>query len=178
MKGIKILVAIVALIISFDSSAQTTPKGGLMLSLGAQAGLPTGNAVGGTTFILGGDLKLHYGLTEKLALTFTTGGYHFFPVNDGRESFGIGPLKGGVKYFVVENIYIAGELGAGVEVTPAGFEGGHTKFLWSPGAGYATDRWDFGIRYEDYSGKDGSGKNFGYGQFALRVGYGLRLNKK
>lgn len=163
-------------LLSFKTFAQTIPAKALVLSFGAQVGLPTGQAVGGTSFILGGDLKLHYGLSDKLSLTFTTGGYHFFPIQNipgaTRESFGVGPLKAGAKYFVGPNIYVAGEVGAGVEVTESGFEGGHTKTLLSPGVGYANERWDFGIRYEDYSGN-----NFHYGQFAARVGYGLRLNK-
>jgi hypothetical protein len=175
----KILVVsslMVITLLSFQSFAQTIPAKALVLSLGAQVGLPTGQAVGGTSFILGGDLKLHYGLSDKLSLTFTTGGYHFFPIQNipgaTRESFGVGPLKVGAKYFVGPNVYVAGEVGAGVEVTESGFEGGHTKTLLSPGIGYANARWDFGIRYEDYSGN-----NFHYGQFAARVGYGLRLNK-
>ncbi len=180
MKGrTKILIvsstAMMALL-SFQSIAQKIPAKALVLSLGAQVGLPTGQVVGGTSFILGGDLKLHYGLRDNLSLTFTTGGYHFFPIQNipgaTRESFGVGPLKGGVKYFVSSNIYLAAEAGAGVEVTESGFEGGHTKTLISPGVGYANERWDFGIRYEDYSGN-----NFHYGQVAVRAGYGLRLTK-
>ncbi len=163
-------------ILPINVNAQTIPAKALVLSLGAQVGLPTGQVVGGTSFILGGDLKLHYGITDKFSVTFTTGGYHFFPIQNipgaTRESFGVGPLKAGVKYFVSPNIYLAGEAGAGVEVTESGFEGGHTKTLLSPGVGYANERWDFGLRYEDYSGN-----NFHYGQLALRAGYGLRLNK-
>ena len=180
MKTTKIIA--VALILAATLSAkdvlsQTTPAKTLVLCLAIQTGLPTGTATIGTTFTLGGDIRLQYGLTDKLALTFTTGGYHFFPklipgTNTRYGSYGVGPIKAGVRYFFTPNYYFGAEAGVGVEVTEEGFDG-QTKLLLSPGVGYANERWDFGLRYEDYSGQ-----NNNYGQVALRVAYGFRVFNK
>jgi len=82
-------------------------------------------------FILGGDIRLQYGLSNNLAVTLTSGGYHFFPKKTG--SYGVGPIKVGIKEFFTHNLYVAAEAGVGVEVTEQGFNGGETKLLLSPG---------------------------------------------
>jgi hypothetical protein len=159
-----------------EANAQIVPAKAFYLSLAINTGLPTSPASEGTTFILGGDISLQYGLTNKCVVSFITGGYHFFPKQNiaplTRESYGIGPIKAGVKYFVKPNIYLSGETGAAYEVTEHGFSGEPPKLILAPGIGYAKKQWDVGLRYESYSGQ-----NYNYGWFAVRVAYGLRLSK-
>ncbi len=109
-------------------------------------------------------------------MSFITGGYHFFPKQNiaplTRESYGIGPIKAGVKYFLSTNMYLSGETGAAYEVTEHGFSGAPPKLILAPGVGYAKEHWDVGLRYESYSGQ-----NYNYGWFAVRVAYGFKLSK-
>src|ERR1700761_9615355 len=112
-----------------NANAQTTPSGKFNLNLGIETGPPTGNTANYSTFVLGGTIRLQYGITDNLAATFTTGGYHFFSkyipgTNTRYGSFGVGPVKGGLKYFFVPNIYVGAEAGIGREVTEQGFAGG------------------------------------------------------
>ncbi|MGN8072081.1 hypothetical protein [Mucilaginibacter sp. 22184] len=63
------------------SYAQTTEKGKWRWSLGAEAGLPTGTIKKYSNFELGGTLRAQYGLSNSLALTFTSGYYNFSAKN-------------------------------------------------------------------------------------------------
>jgi len=165
----------IALFFNNNARAQTTPAGKLNLSFGLETGLPTRDVKNEVIFTLGATAQLQYGLTDKLAATFTIGAYLFAPkispYNGYREpGFGLIPVKAGLKYFILQNIYVAGEAGIGREVTKAGFAGGQTKFLWTPGIGYANKRWDFGIRYESLT------SNYvNYGLVSARVAYGFGL---
>jgi hypothetical protein len=179
MKILSKLVAIalttLALFFSAYVKAQTTAAHAFVLSLGIEPGLPTGSARIGTTFTLGGDIRLQYGLSDRFAVAFTTGGYHFFPKRmpgtEGRYgSYGVGPIKAGIKEFFAPNLYFGAEAGVGYEVTEKGFGNGQHKLILSPALGYANKHWDVGVYYESYSGQQNN-----YGQVALRIGYGFQL---
>jgi hypothetical protein len=164
-----------ALFITINVEAQTTPANKFDLSLGIESGLPTGNAANYSTFILGGNIRLQYGISDSFAVTFSTGGYHFFsqkiPGTDVRySSYGVGPIKAGFKEFFVPDFYVAGEAGIGREVSQKGFAGGQTKLLLAPGIGYANKKWDLGIVYESLTGDQND-----YGFVGLRIGYGFSL---
>jgi hypothetical protein len=164
-----------ALFFTTQVNAQTITAQKFALSLGIEAGKPTGGATPYAVFNLGGTVRLQYGLTNDLALTFTTGGYHFFMedipgTSTPYNSYGVGPVKAGIKYFFAPNIYFGAEGGIGVEVTEHGFDGGQKKLLLSPAIGYATEHWDYAVHYESLTGQ---GNN--YGIVALRVAYGFKL---
>jgi hypothetical protein len=179
MKTVSKLIAaaltVTALFLTTNLKAQTTPANKFDLSLVVESGLPTGVESMFSTFTLGGNIRLQYGISNNFAVTFATGGDHFFskidPGTDKRySSFGVGPVKGGFKEFFIPNFYIDAEAGIGREVTEQGFVGGQTKLLLSPGAGYANKKWDFGIVYESLTGK-----NDNYGFAGVRVAYGFTL---
>ena len=154
-----------------NSYAQTTEKGKWRWSLGAEAGLPTGSIKKYSNFELGGTLRAQYGLSNSLALTFTSGYYNFFAKEQEIPGFGLTklddigiiPVKVGIKSFMNSGFYWAAEAGAGFE-TP----GGPAKLILSPGIGFAKKSWDTGIRYEHFvqSGAD-------FGSAMLRVAYGF-----
>jgi len=174
-KLIKITFAGAALFFTTQVNAQTITPKSFALSLGIEAGIPTGTVTPYTTFNLGGTIRLQYGITNNLGLTFTTGGYHFFPekipgTDIHYNSFGLGPVKAGIKYFFVPNVYFGAEAGVGVEVTEQGFKGGQKKLLLSPALGYATNHWDYALHYESLTGDNNT-----YGILALRVAYGFKL---
>jgi hypothetical protein len=77
------------------------------------------------------------------------------------------PVKAGLKAFISSNVYIGAEVGAGFEVDNGG---GNTKLIASPTIGYASKKWDVGLRYESFSGQ---GNN--YGLLGLRIAYGFGL---
>lgn len=152
-------------------NAQSTPKSALRFGIGVEGLLPTGNLKSISKAGLGGTARLQYGVSDDLALTLTSGYYNFFGREIGNtgvnyDKFGIVPLKAGVKAFVSQNIYLGAEVGAGFETD--GLK--DTKLIASPGVGYASQKWDVGVRYENFSGQ---GSN--YGTVGLRVAYGFGL---
>jgi len=166
-------ITIMALFFTIDLKAQTNPANVWMLSIGADAGFPTGNLTIGSTFVLGGTARLQYGVNNSLAVTLTSGADHFFskkiPGTDVRyDSFGVIPIKAGVKQFFTPSIYVGLEAGVAFEQVDSGH--GNTKFLVSPAVGWGSKHWDVSVRYDNYSGQDDP-----YGFVALRIGYGFSL---
>jgi hypothetical protein len=167
----------VALFISFQSNAQSIQKGKLRFGIGVDGLLPVGNFSNTANFGLGVTPRLQYGIANNVALTFTSGFYHFFPkdmyYNDGSQSYKYSwdldliPVKAGIKAFLTSNIYIGAEAGIGFQVDNGG---GDSKFMASGGIGYATKHWDFGARYESFSGN-----NYRNGIIGLRLAYGFGL---
>jgi hypothetical protein len=172
MKNLKALsFAVITLGILFSSltgNAQSTPKNAFKWSIAEETFRPLGHFHRESDFGLGGSLRLQYGLSDKVALTFTSGYYNFFikkPYkNLGVEDYRLIPVKLGIKAFVLPHIYLAAEAGAGFEVSREK----KTTLLLSPGIGWANKSWDFGVRYENYSAN-----NNGYGTLALRIAYGF-----
>lgn len=165
--------AVAAMFFTTNLKAQTTPANAWRLGFGVDAGIPTGNAKIGTTFILGGTGRLQYGLSNNFAITLTSGAYHFFPKmipgeNVRYNSYGIIPIKLGIKEFFTQSIYFGAEAGAALEETDNG--SGPTRLILSPALGYANEHWDAGVRYENFSGSGGSS-----GILALRIAYGFGL---
>ncbi|MFD0749165.1 hypothetical protein ACFQZS_03365 [Mucilaginibacter calamicampi] len=178
-KVIYIILSVTLLLAVHNVNAQSGNSGELRFGVGVDGILPIGNTARGLNFGLGITPRLQYGVSEKFALTFTSGIYHFFPKTITYPASGsfsgfsyerksdIIPVKAGFKYFIGKNFYLAGEAGLGFEVADGG---GPIYFLWSPGFGYASKRWDVGARFENYAGSGGSD-----GITALRVAYGFGL---
>lgn len=162
----------VALLIGTNVNAQTTPKSKLRFGLGLEAGAPTGNAHDGSNFELGGTARLQYGMGDKFALMLTSGYYNFFgkTIIENPEvktsSFGVIPVKAGLKAFFTDNLYFSAEAGAGFETKG----NKDVKLVLAPGLGWANQKWDVGLRYEDFSGQNNS-----YGLVGLRLAYGFEL---
>lgn len=159
--------------------AQSATPNNLRFGIGVDGLLPVGNSTSTLNFGLGITPRLQYSLSDKVALTFTSGIYHFFPKTITYPTSGfiagfttkyesdIIPVKAGLKFFVNSNFYVAGEAGAAFEVANGG---GPVHFLASPGIGYATKKWDFGARYENFSGN-----GYSDGIVGFRVAYGFGL---
>ena len=176
-KILAILLTASALFIGVQSNAQSIQKGQLRFGIGVDGLLPVGSLSKTANFGLGLTPRLQYGIANNVALTFTSGLYHFFPkdmyYNDGLQSYKYNwdldliPVKFGIKAFVTSNIYVNAEAGMGFQVDNGG---GDSKFLASGGVGYATKHWDFGARYENFSGN-----GYRSGVIGLRVAYGFGL---
>ncbi|MEO7212459.1 hypothetical protein [Mucilaginibacter sp.] len=172
----------VLLFIGTNSFAQTTPQGKFDFNIGVDGLVPTGKLQKySSNFGLGITPQLQYGLTNRLALTFTSGYYRLFgktydsrgyidPYKTNHQD--MIPVKLGLKAFITSNIYIGAEVGVAFQTNVGigsniGYETGrNTKLILAPGIGYATKSWDFGIRYENYSGG-----NAHYGTLGLRIAH-------
>jgi hypothetical protein len=167
-------VALSALAVFFttDVKAQTTKPGGWSLSIGIEPGIPTGNATDISSFEIGGTGRLEYNASANLAVMFTAGYYDFMgktstlDANVKYTSLEMVPAKVGVKYYVAPMFYIDGEAGFGFDMNYQN----HTKLIVSGGAGYASNMWDIGVRYENYSGQSNS-----FGLLGLRAAYSFGL---
>ena len=175
-------VIMATIFLSPSVKAQSIIPAKLRFGIGVDGGLVTGDAHDYSKLMLGGDARLQYGITNNFAVTLTSGYYNFFgrsydPQGDKAQSLGMVPIKAGVKSFVSKNIYVAGEVGIGIETKtflpqdiPQNVVNKDNKLILSPGIGYASKSWDVGVRYENFSGQD-----FNYGIVALRVAYGFGI---
>ena len=167
-----------AIFLGSTVKAQTVPKDALRFGIGVEGLLPTGNLHDISNVGIGGTARLQYGIADNLALTLTSGYYNFFGKKIGNTdikypSFGMVPVKAGIKAFFTNNLYFGAEAGAGFETKDfyADAEGKkNTKLILAPGIGYASKSWDVGVRYENYSGQDNN-----YGTVGLRIAYGFGL---
>ena len=165
----------VAIFFGTNAKAQTTTKSAdsdpWRLGFGIEGGIPTGNIHSASSFELGGSARLQYGLSDKLALTLTSGYNNFFIKDVDRlpgdpKGLGIVPVKVGIKAFFAPNIYFGAEAGAGFETN----YGTNTKLILSPAIGWANEHWDVGVNYTNYSGQSDN-----FGSVGLRLAYGFGL---
>lgn len=165
-----------------NAKAQTVPVNAFRFGIGAESGITTGAINGASNLYVGGTARLQYGVSKNFALTLTSGYYNFLG-NSYHNSMGMIPVKAGFKYFIGPGFYFSGEVGAGFELQNfnvyKNLDDGipkSTKLLWSPGFGYSTKSWDFGLRYENFSSsKTFASENNSYGLVGLRVAYGFGL---
>jgi len=170
----------VAIFFSANVKAQTVDKSAWRLGVGVEGLLPTGNLHDVSNVGIGGTARLQYGIDKNVALMLTSGYYNYFgkTVSDATgdikyPSFGLVPVKAGIKAFVSDGIYLSGEVGAGFETKDvyARADGSKdTKLILAPGIGWANKTWDVGARYENFSGQGNS-----YGTVGLRIAYGFSL---
>lgn len=156
--------AAVALFFSTNANAQSSPKFGIGLNVGA----PTRNSY---SVAIGGDLRYQFDIDKQLSIPLTTG-YTRFIAKDlpNYPDFGYIPVKAGLKYFFNDTgsgVYGLAEAGAAFSV--GAYSG--TNFIYSPALGYA---WSNGLDLAaKYEGFNDAGFNTGY--FGLRLAYGFKL---
>ncbi|RCH55998.1 hypothetical protein DJ568_04420 [Mucilaginibacter hurinus] len=167
----------VAILFGTNVNAQTTEKSAWRMGVGIEGGIPVGGNISDNYgFVLGGNLRLQYGISDNTALTLTSGYSSFFGkerevagVTVKNDAFGVVPVKLGVKAFFTDNLYFGAEGGAGF-ITNKPNPGDRTKLILTPTLGWADQSWDVGVKYDNYSGQ---GSNFG--TIGLRVAYGFGL---
>jgi hypothetical protein len=170
-KLIATAVAAVGMLFGTQVKAQTAEANPWRFGIGLEAGAPTGTLHNRSNIEIGGTARLQYGADKGLAYTLTSGYYNAFGKEIGTtgvkySSYGIIPVKAGIKAFFAESIYFGAEAGAGFETAT----NGSTKLILSPGLGYAGKSLDVGVRYESFSGQSNN-----YGLVGLRIAYGFGL---
>lgn len=180
MKKLFLLTAIAGMFAFSNLSAQTKDPAmsGSKLGIGAEFAFPTGDFGDATDFGYGGSLQFQTPIIEKLNFTASAGYLNFKNKNVDLPggvtykggNFGYIPVKAGVNYFLAENFYIGGELGAAFGTK----DNYNTQFVYTPHIGVefpVSDGGsiDLGARYEAWS-NDGTSRFVG-----LRLAYNFGL---
>ncbi len=132
------------------------------LGIGVAPGYTTNTP---SRFALGGDLRLQKGFGNSVSGILTAGFTQFFK-KDLYQSFGAIPVKAGLKVFVAENFYVAGEGGVGFFTT----KGTKASPIVSPSLGVTfAKNWDLSFKYDVFT------KEFYPKELALRLAYGFQL---
>ena len=149
------------------ANASSPERGGGKFSIGAETGLPVGQASDGYSVVLGGSLKYELPVSGRAFFTLSAG-YNAFLLKDEFKGYdipstaGFIPLKAGIKYYSDGGFFLEAQAGI-VWSTESG--GGHA-FAWSPGIGYTfKNGMEIGARYEGWT-NDGT-----VGQMGLRLAY-------
>lgn len=158
MKKLFLLTAIAGIFAFTNASAQKdAAMNGPKLGIGAEFALPIGDFADGWKLGFGGSLLYQHPVAPNLNLTANAGYISFkskeLPIIGGTINTGFIPVKVGARYFLAENFYINGELGAAFAT---GDNNGGTAFAYSPGVGVefpVADKSsiDLGARYEGWS---------------------------
>nr|WP_067054420.1 hypothetical protein [Mucilaginibacter sp. L294] len=171
-----------------STSTSTTTKDGIRYSIGVEAGIPVGNFKDGHKWNLGGSLQADIPVASQLFVTVNAGFNNVFGKKDITVAGVTGdvpniqllPVKAGLKYFVIPNLYVQGEAGAAflLNKNETGVDKS-TAFVYAPQIGVqfpvsANGNFiDAGVRYEATtkytSGVDDSKISF----LGLRVAYGF-----
>ena len=178
--------------LAFGASAQTTPanqtkstgSNGVVLSVGVDAGIPTGNLSNGYNWNIGGSVQADIPVIPQQLFVTVNAGYNSIQGKDNAYNTGLTatniqllPVKAGLKYFPVSHFYVQGEAGAAFLLNKAdvGFDNS-AAFIYAPQVGYqfplgGKSYLDAGVRYEGSTkfttNNDNSQVNF----VALRLAY-------
>lgn len=172
---------------NFHAKAQTSPAktesygSGIRLSVGADGGIPVGSLRSGYNWNLGGSLQGDFPiLKDQLYATLNAGYNNIFAKSQYNiPDIQLIPVKAGLKYFVIKQVYIQGEAGVSFLTNKNNLGADKTAaFVYAPQAGVllnvgGKNYIDAGFRFESnqkfFNG--GTTSNF----LALRVAYAFNL---
>ncbi|MBS1532120.1 MAG: hypothetical protein JSU01_17595 [Bacteroidetes bacterium] len=166
------------------STTKTASSNGVILSVGADAGIPTGKFSDSYDWNLGGSVQADIPVVKNQLFVTVNAGYNNFFGKSNINGTGVDqtnlqllPVKAGLKYFPVSHFYIQGEAGAAFVLNKSDFNFDNSAaFLYAPQIGYqfalgGKSYLDAGVRWEGTtkfnSNVDNSTVNF----FGLRVAY-------
>ena len=166
------------------STTKTTGSNGVILSIGVDAGIPTGTLNDSYDWNLGGSIQADIPLVKNQLFVTVNAGYNNFFGKSNIDGTGLDvtniqllPVKAGLKYYPISHFYIQGEAGAAFALNKSdlGFDNS-AAFLYAPQIGYqfplgGKSYLDAGVRWEGTtkfnSNIDNSTVNF----FGLHVAY-------
>jgi hypothetical protein len=169
---------------STSTTKSTTSSNGVILSVGVDAGIPTGNLSNSYNWNLGGSIQADIPVIQHQLFVTVNAGYDNVFGKKNLDGTGIDatniqllPVKAGLKFFPVAGFYIQGEAGAAFSLNKSDLNFNNSAaFLYAPQIGYqfalgGKSYLDAGVRYEATtkfnSNVDDSKVNF----FGLRVAY-------
>lgn len=174
MKRLFLLTALAGIFTFSSVKAQDPAMSGSKLGIGAEFAFPMGDFGDAADFGYGASLSYLHPLGNALKLTGTAG-YTRFDYKENALGIKVKsehiPLKAGLRYYVAENFFLGGELGAAISTV----KGGNTAFAYAPGLGVEFPVADngaveLGARYEGWSANSATS-----GFIGLRLAYNFGL---
>ena len=166
------------------TSSSATSSNGVIFSIGADAGIPTGKLHDAYNFSIGGSVQADIPVIPNFLFATINAGYT--NINGKNNVYGTGydatniqllPVKAGLKVFPVKYFYIQGEAGAAFALNKSdlGFDK-TTAFLYSPQIGIQlpTSRksyFDAGLFYQGTTKFNSNIDNSKVNYVGLRVAY-------
>lgn len=152
----------------------------LRLSAGVEAGLPTGNFESTAKSYFGSSVQADVSVIKQtLYISANAGSINIYTKQPLRGDIQMIPVKAGLKYFPVKNLYIQGLAGVSFVVNKSkiGLDKSAT-FVYSPQVGFvkrfgSIHYLDLGLRYESYSKLYSIGNRIQY--LGLRVAYAIDI---
>jgi hypothetical protein len=166
------------------STSKTTGSNGVILSVGVDAGIPTGNLNNTYNWNIGGSVQADIPVIQHQLFVTVNAGYNSIQGKKNIDGTGLDatniqllPVKAGLKFFPISNFYIQGEAGAAFLLNKSNLNDDKSAaFVYAPQIGYqfplgGKSYIDAGVRYEGTtkfnSAVDNSKVNF----VGLRVAY-------
>jgi len=187
--SIKIYVFAIALFTFFSShsNAQTSASkteaygSGIRLSIGADAGIPVGSLNTGYNWNLGGSVQGDFPIVKDQLYATLNAGYNaiFASSRYNIPDIHLIPVKAGLKYFIIKQVYIQGEAGISFLTNKNDLGADNTAvFVYAPQAGVllnvgGKNYIDAGFRFESNQKFFNGGNTANF--LAIRVAYAFNL---
>ncbi len=162
----------------------STTSNGVVLSIGVDAGIPTGNLSNNYNWNLGGSVQAAFPIVSNSLYVTVNAGYNNVFGKNNIDNTGIDatniqllPVKAGLKFFIVPNFYVQGEAGAAFLLNKNNLGADKSAaFVYAPQIGYqfplgGSSYLDAGVRYEATSKYFDNSDNGKVNFFGLRVAY-------
>ncbi|MDP9076649.1 MAG: outer membrane beta-barrel protein [Bacteroidota bacterium] len=169
------------------TSTKTTTSNGVILSIGVDAGIPTGKLSDSYNWNIGGSVQADLPVAQNLFVTLNAG-YNSIQGKNNIGGTGIDapniqllPVKAGLKYFVIPNFYVQGEAGAAFLLNKSDLaDNKSAAFVYAPQIGYqfplgGKSFIDAGVRYEASTKFNSEVSDSKVNFFGLRVAYAFGL---
>ena len=181
-KIFKVGAVALALLVGFTTTTQAQSvdsKPGIILSVGPDANLPVGDFKNGYNWSIGGSIQGDFAIVKRALYVTVNAGYdNFFAVNSG-QNLELIPVKAGLKYYPVKNLYVQGTAGVSFLTNKSDLGADNSAvFAYSPQIGYliplgGKNYLDAGVKFEGDSKfyNNGTSANF----LGLHVAYAFGL---
>jgi hypothetical protein len=173
------------------STKTSTSSNGILLSIGVDAGIPTGKLSDSYNWNIGGSVQADIPVAQNLFVTVNAG-YNSIQGKKNLITTGTGatigapniqllPVKAGLKYFVVPNFYVQGEAGAAFLLNKSDLNDNKSAaFIYAPQVGYqfplgGKSFIDAGVRYEASTKFNSAVSDSKVNFFGLRVAYAFGI---
>ncbi|MFC3562873.1 hypothetical protein [Pedobacter jamesrossensis] len=177
-------VIVISALIGFSAKAQSMRSPGVRYSVGADVGLPIGTLSDAYKWSIGGSIQADIPVvSDKLYVTVNAGYTNIFAdesVSALIPDIHLIPVKAGLKYFPVDNLYLQGEAGVSFLLNQNTSNSKTASFVYAPQIGYliplgGKSSIDAGVRFEGNSKFYDNGSNSNY--LGLRIAYAFPLGK-
>jgi hypothetical protein len=165
-------------------TSKTTGSNGVILSVGVDAGIPTGNLNNTYNWNIGGSVQADIPVIQHQLFVTVNAGYNSIQGKNNIDGTGVDatniqllPVKAGLKFFPISNFYIQGEAGAAFLLNKSDFNFDKSAaFVYAPQIGVqfplaGKSYIDAGVRYEGTTKFNSLADNSKVNFVGLRVAY-------